>query len=381
MPDLPRISHMATTRRAPRDASVSAHRSRVVPLAALGMVCALSLSACNGVYLENTKPVLPTLSVAEQVLQDTIRQDLLIEQSARDLAQQEVTDCDSCANVLSTVADHSLQRSEILGGLWDPWPSGPPSDAPTVPGLPDPYTDAHVVARRAVESGIADLRGIDKLDDFDDRIAVAGVGLGRISDGLRLADALGVSSGEVDTWLAPVFGVLDAEPSSLDDESKADLALAIAGWDCATQLIPLYTAGPDSADGPSWKEYHGREQTEKLLTLTANLLALDVPDQRINSCVGAFEQDLERAESPSPIDEIEQRLVSTSLTLYAKQPDLILPHAQDDSVRPLGLVQLIDTLRYWNELGTVPAVPGVSVRTEAGSDDAPKEPEADSTNS
>lgn len=370
MPDLTRISHMATTRRAPRDGSASSPRSRFVPVAAVGVLCALSLSACNGVYLENTKPVLPALSVTEQVFQDSVRQDLLLEQSARSLAEQGVSGCDSCADVLTTVADHSLERSEVLGGLWEPWPSGPPSDAPTVPALPEPYTDAPVVARHAVESGITDLRAIDKLDDVDDRISVAGVGLGRVADGLRLAKAIGVSSTEVDAWVAPVFGVLDAEPSTLDNESKADLASAISGWDCATQLIPLYTAGPDSADGPSWAEYYGREQTEKLLTLTANLLALDVPDQRINSCVGAFEQDLEGLESPSPIDEIEQRLVSASLTLYAKQPDLVLPHAQDNSARPLGLVQLIDTIRYWNELGSVPAVPGVVVGNGGANDDA-----------
>lgn len=375
MQDLTRIWHIVTTRRTSREVARDPSRARRTGLAGVALVSTLALSGCGGIYFENTKPVLPTLSVDEQMFQDTVRQDLLIEQSARDLAQETIDDCNSCSDVLTAIADHSIERSQVLGGLWEPWPAGPPSDAPTLPALPEPYPDAHIVARRAVESGITVLHSIDTLDDMDDRIAVSAVALGRIADGLRLADALGISGSEVDTWVSPAFGLADATPSSLTDEAKSDLATAIAGWDCATQLIPLYTAGPDSADGPSWTEYHGQEQTEKLLTLTANLLALDVPDERIPSCIGAFEHDLKDADVASPVDEIEQRLLSVSLTLFIKHPNLVLPLAQEESVRPLGFAQLIETLRYWNQLGAVPAVPGITITSDDSSDTAVEDAE------
>lgn len=364
--------------------------------------CALAAAGCAPVYLESAKPTLPALSTTEDAFQSAVRFDLLLEKSANDVAQAGVEGCESCPQLLESLAERSQERARVLGGMWDPWPEGVPSDAPTAPGLASPYTDAHIIARQAVEVGLDDLRTAATLEELDDRVALSSVALGRVSDGIRLARILSVSEGEVQSWFNGTLEHVDDPGTPLSETEQADLADAVRGWDCGAQLLPLYTAGPDTDEGPTTAERVGMQQSEELLRLTTAVLAHNVPDKRLSSCVGAFEDALENTSSDddqAALDAVEEQLLGVALTLYAQHPHLSLPVAaeretstddngtdgnesdnestqtddsssdsDDETATPvdtrrnsLPMEQLLITLMHWTRVGTVPATPAISV--------------------
>lgn len=396
-------------------------RSRwLTRVAVLVSSCVLAVAGCAPVYLESAKPTLPQLSDTEDAFQSAVRVDLLIEKSANDVAQDGVEGCESCPQLLESLAERSQERARVLGGMWDPWPEGAPSDAPTAPGLAAPYSEAHIIARQAVEVGLDDLRTAATLEEFDDRIALSSVALGRVSDGIRLARTLSVSESDVQSWFDGALEQVDTPTTSLSETERSDLAQAVQGWDCGAQLLPLYTAGPDTDKGPTTAERIGMQQSEELLRLTTAVLAREVPDTRLSSCVGAFEEAFDSTSSDhdegAALDAVEEQLLSVALTLYAQHPHLNLPpvsgaagevdgdtagddgdadsgtddgtggvaeeEPSDDSgsddeagsdasagnAEPVGtrryslpMEQLLTTLMHWIQVGTVPATPAISV--------------------
>lgn len=412
---------------APRFPSPDTPRRRsrwLTRVAVLVSSCAFAVAGCAPVYLESAKPTLPALSETEDAFQSAVRVDLLIEKSANDVAQDGVESCESCPQLLESLAERSQERARVLGGMWDPWPEGVPSDAPTAPGLASPYTDAHIIARQAVEVGLDDLRTAATLEEFDDRVALSSVALGRVSDGIKLARTLSVSEGEVQSWFDGALEQADTPATSLSETERSDLAQAVRGWDCGIQLLPLYTAGPDTDEGPTTAERIGMQQSEELLRLTTAVLARDVPDKRLSSCIGAFEEAFESTSSDhderAALDAVEEQLLGVALTLYAQHPHLNLPavtgtagegdgdtadgdggadtgtgdgtgsgssgaadeepadgsgsddgdrsDASTENAEPVGtrryslpMEQLLITLVHWTRVGTVPATPAISV--------------------
>ncbi|HHT40473.1 MAG TPA: hypothetical protein GX000_02350 [Actinomyces sp.] len=315
---------------------------------------AIGLSGC-GVYLEQDGPELPEPSTAQTLYQQSVRNDVSVKASLALIDEK----CEQCANYQKTFAAHAQERAQTLGGLWDPWEGDIPEGAPVPPEVPASARSWDELAEFMVTSGLKDLRDVNKLTDEDDRLAVAAVAAGRIADGFKLGSFAGVEDADVATWVDPVMSH-PMDPVPLTSEEQDALADAVRQWDCAAQLIPLYTATDDS-DTPI-SELRGRAQVQDLLNLSSGVLAADVPDRRVPSCVGTFESTAS-SDDTKPIERVISQLTAANLKLYVAHPQLMVAGV-DTGANPLPLAVLVENLRYWAEQGDVPATPGIFIVDE-----------------
>lgn len=349
---MPNISHSSVL---PAGRAKHLGRSRA-PLKLLPVVAAVSvtLSACGGVYLEQKEPTLPDVDSTQLTLQQVVRNDVAVSESLEGI-QGDCKDCESMSEILG---EHSTQRAEILGGLWDPWGDDVPADAPMPPSVPEASKTWDELAQTMVKTALVDFGTAAQLQDETDRLAASSVAVGRMGDGIRLARAAGIESSEVDSWMAPV-DQLSVTDTQLTADMEQDLAASVQQWDCAAQLIPLYTASQDE-DTTAAKELTGRAQVEDLLTASTQVLSAGVPDQRSQSCVGSFESS-PAGQGDDPLTQVENQLIATNLTLYAKYPDLYLSQVKVSESRSLPMQMILNQVLTWSSLSALPATPGIRV--------------------
>lgn len=351
---MPINSHESVPVPAPRVDPPTRARQVKVTFAATLATATVALSGC-GVYLEQDGPELPEPSASQTIYQQSIRNDLSVEASLALMDE----DCEKCAKYQETIEEHSTERTEILGGLWEPWEGDVPEGAQVPPEIPDSAQTWDELAEFMVTSGLKNLRDAAKLTDEEDRLAVAAVATGRMADGFKLGAYAGVEKSEISTWVDPVLAHgAPATPLSADEQDA--LGNAVRQWDCAAQLIPLYTATGDS-DTPA-KEVRGRAQVQDLLNLSSGVLNADVPDRRVPSCVGTFEKSA-TGEDVSPMVRIQNQLAAANLELYAQHPQLVVSGVETGA-NSLPLDVLVKNIRYWAEQANVPATPGIYVVAE-----------------
>ncbi|MDO5048918.1 MAG: hypothetical protein Q4D87_03445 [Actinomycetaceae bacterium] len=331
-------------------------------------------------YVEQERPELPEVSASQEVFQRLVRNDLSVVDSLALIDEK----CDKCAALAEAIDTHSQERADLLGGLWEPWDAGVPEGAPTPPPVPAPVGTWAELAQFLVESGVDDLNASVQLEG-DDRLSVASVAAGRIADGFELARAAGLSDADTSAWFTgssnsadatdspdatnssnathsanspEVTDSADASASDLSEDAVDALANAVRQWDCAAQLIPFYTASENQK--ASAVESRGRAQVQQLLNLSVLVLASDVPDRRVPSCVGTFEKAAGDSDV-SELDLIQSQLTAANLELFAQHPRLSVAGAQPLYTDSLSSSVLIENIRYWAGYSTVPGTPGVRI--------------------
>lgn len=330
---------------------ISFSRTKLAFLLALPAMV-VTAAGCAPVYVEQEAPELPELSDTQAMYQRLVRNEM----SALDSIDLVGDECAGCLDFAPTFTEHSTQRAELLGGLWDPWEGDIPSGAPEPESIPTAAKTWPELATKLLQTGMADLSASTTLADESQRLAAAAVASGRIADGFRLAHLTGVQED------LGALGDIKVDDATLTPQQKNALALAVAQWDCAAQFIPSYTASDDHNE-PSALEQLGRAQVDQLLDLSATTLAAGVADQRVPYCTSAF-----TAEDEVSLSSIEDELATTNLALFVRHFDMNL--AAPATSLPLPYDALISQLRIWGQIGDVPAVPGVKI-----SDIAPSEPD------
>lgn len=323
----------------------------VVSIFAAG-IAAASLTGCTGIYIEQDGPQLPNVPESVEVFQQLVRN----ETAVLDSLTQPGEDCKPCMDFAADLSEKSKQRSELLGGLWEPWGENVPDGAP----LPDPVPQASSTWAQLTDfiigTAIADLVAATELDSEEDQLAAASVAAGRLADGLKLANLL-----EVQPTL-PTFATLTDEPR-VDVAGRSDLknlGEVAAQWDCAAQWIAYYGAGDDS-DGPSAIEVAARAQVDDLVALSQRVINAGALDQRALSCLAPASDGDETG-----LSRTENKLFATNLAFLLDHPYLTLP-GEDDAQDPLAFEALTAQLTSWVSIGNVPATPGVT------KSDVPKE--------
>lgn len=381
-----------------------------------GALVALSLSGCAvtdaiGIYWEGARPKLPQLSAEELALQSVARHDAALQEALTNWqGSEDASACTACVAPVQRFAEHAAQRVERVGGVWDPWPGGVPSNAPTLEALAIPAPEVSALVEQAITSAVVDLRLATQAQPETRRLVGAAAG-GRIADALSLAGAAGLESEQLDAWfqsagaqqlpqdftaddegtsdpaatLAPLPTALAsvtptppspaASPTPLPESAHRPLARAIRDWDCVQDLLPRWAAAPDSEGGPAASEVSARLQVDDLANTIATLLAHEVPDQRLGSCTAHFSDYLEDAapqgSNAQILSALENRLAATNLELFVALPQLQL--ADLDSARglPLAAEQLARGVQFWAKVSgpeNVPALVGLVTEVEvAGS--------------
>ena len=377
-----------------------------------GALVALSLSGCAvtdamGIYWEGALPKLPQLSAEELALQSVARHDAALQEALTNWqGSEDASACTACVAPVQRFAEHAAQRVERVGGVWDPWPGGVPSNAPTLEALAIPAPEVSALVEQAITSAVVDLRLATQAQPETRRLVGAAAG-GRIADALSLAGAAGLESGQLDAWfqsggaqqlpqdftaddegtsepaatLAPLPTALAsvtptppspaASPTPLPESAHRPLARAIRDWDCVQDLLPRWAAAPDSEGGPAASEVSARLQVDDLANTIATLLAHEVPDQRLGSCTAHFSDYLEDAapegSNAQILSALENRLAATNLELFVTLPQLQL--ADLDSARglPLAAEQLARGVQFWAKVSgpeNVPALVGLVTEVE-----------------
>ncbi len=377
-----------------------------------GALVALSLSGCAvtdaiGIYWEGARPKLPQLSAEELALQSVARHDAALQEALTNWqGSEDASACTACVAPVQRFAEHAAQRVERVGGVWDPWPGGVPSNAPTLEALAIPAPEVSALVEQAITSAVVDLRLATQAQPETRRLVGAAAG-GRIADALSLAGAAGLESEQLDAWfqsggaqqlpqdftaddegtsepaatLAPLPTALAsvtptppspaASPTPLPESAHRPLARAIRDWDCVQDLLPRWAAAPDSEGGPAASEVSARLQVDDLANTIATLLAHEVPDQRLGSCTAHFSDYLEDAapegSNAQILSALENRLAATNLELFVALPQLQL--ADLDSARglPLAAEQLARGVQFWAKVSgpeNVPALVGLGAEVE-----------------
>ncbi len=377
-----------------------------------GALVALSLSGCAvtdamGIYWEGARPKLPQLSAEELALQSVARHDAALQEALTNWqGSEDASACTACVAPVQRFAEHAAQRVERVGGVWDPWPGGVPSNAPTLEALAIPAPEVSALVEQAITSAVVDLRLATQAQPETRRLVGAAAG-GRIADALSLAGAAGLESEQLDAWfqsggaqqlpqdftaddegtsepaatLAPLPTALAsvtptppspaASPTPLPESAHRPLARAIRDWDCVQDLLPRWAAAPDSEGGPAASEVSARLQVDDLANTIATLLAHEVPDQRLGSCTAHFSDYLEDAapegSNAQILSALENRLAATNLELFVALPQLQL--ADLDSARglPLAAEQLARGVQFWAKVSgpeNVPALVGLVAEVE-----------------
>lgn len=398
-----------------------------------GALVALSLSGCAvtnamGIYWEGARPKLPQLSAEELALQSVARHDAALQEALTNWQDSEdASACTACVAPVQRFAEHAAQRVERVGGVWDPWPGGVPSNAPTLEALAIPAPEVSALVEQAITSAVVDLRLATQAQPETRRLVGAAAG-GRIADALSLAGAAGLESEQLDAWfqsggaqqlpqdftaddegtsepaatastsdptatgqasastdpaatLAPLPTALAsvtptppspaASPTPLPESAHRPLARAIRDWDCVQDLLPRWAAAPDLEGGPAASEVSARLQVDDLANTIATLLAHEVPDQRLGSCTAHFSDYLEDAapegSNAQILSALENRLAATNLELFVALPQLQL--ADLDSARglPLAAEQLARGVQFWAKVSgpeNVPALVGLVTEVE-----------------
>ena len=377
-----------------------------------GALVALSLSGCAvtdamGIYWEGALPKLPQLSAEELALQSVARHDAALQEALTNWqGSEDASACTACVAPVQRFAEHAAQRVERVGGVWDPWPGGAPSNAPTLEALAIPAPEVSALVEQAITSAVVDLRLATQAQPETRRLVGAAAG-GRIADALSLAGAAGLESEQLDAWfqsggaqqlpqdftaddegtsepaatLAPLPTALAsvtptppspaASPTPLPESAHRPLARAIRDWDCVQDLLPRWAAAPDSEGGPAASEVSARLQVDDLANTIATLLAHEVPDQRLGSCTAHFSDYLEDAapegSNAQILSALENRLAATNLELFVALPQLQL--ADLDSARglPLAAEQLARGVQFWAKVAgpeNVPALVGLVAEVE-----------------
>ncbi len=377
-----------------------------------GALVALSLSGCAvtdamGIYWEGARPKLPQLSAEELALQSVARHDAALQEALTNWQDSEdASTCTACVAPVQRFSEHAAQRVERVGGVWDPWPGGVPSNAPTLEALAIPAPEVSALVEQAITSAVVDLRLATQAQPETRRLVGAAAG-GRIADALSLAGAAELESEQLDAWLqsggaqqlpqdftaddegtsepaatlAPLPTALAsvtptppspaASPTPLPESAHRPLARAIRDWDCVQDLLPRWAAAPDSEGGPAASEVSARLQVDDLANTIATLLAHEVPDQRLGSCTAHFSDYLEDAapegSNAQILSALENRLAATNLELFVALPQLQL--ADLDSARglPLAAEQLARGVQFWAKVSgpeNVPALVGLAAEVE-----------------
>ncbi|MDO5033942.1 MAG: hypothetical protein Q4E01_00925 [Actinomycetaceae bacterium] len=303
----------------------------------------VGLTGCAGIYLEQDGPVLPELTKTEATFQELVRNDTSVLNSLAAPA----ADCKACTDFAQTLKEHSSERANLLGGLWEPWEGETPEGAP----LPEPVPEASAtwaeLATFLIESGNKDLIAAATIEEEHDRLAAASVASGRIADGLHLAKLANL---EVEL---PSFATKRANlATKMSGKEMQALTVAVPIWDCAAQLIPLYTAADDT-NGASATELRGRQQVEDLLRVSAFALSLGVPDERTTSCITTFENS-----GTTSLQGVEEELFAANLDLFVEHPQLM--SETDDVASSLSYLVLLDHIRVLAEVGS-DGTPGVQI--------------------
>lgn len=390
------------------------HWARMGAAAAL---VALSLSGCAltdamGIYWEGARPQLPQLSAEQLALQSVARHDAGLQQAIGAWKNQDgASECAACTGPLEILVEHAEERVLRAGGVWDPWPAGVPSEAPTLEPLPVPAPEVPALVEQAITSAVVDLR-LGAQAKVDTRRLVGAAAAGRISDALSLARVAGVDEKQLDAWFqaggelplpedftadkvapsalsasatttsttaepsstSPTLGAGSSasptpptsSPTALPASARSAVSRAIREWDCVQDLLPRWAAAPDSEDGPPAPEVFARQQVDDLANTIAVLLARQVPDQRLGSCSAYFKQFANQSgsagSSAQMLVALENRLAATNLELFVSEPELEV--AQLDSARGLSLPaeQLVRAVDFWQKVAgteTVPALVGL----------------------
>lgn len=377
-----------------------------------GALVALSLSGCAvtdamGIYWEGALPKLPQLSAEELALQSVARHDAALQEALTNWqGSEDASACTACVAPVQRFAEHAAQRVERVGGVWDPWPGGVPSNAPTLEALAIPAPEVSALVEQAITSAVVDLRLATQAQPETRRLVGAAAG-GRIADALSLAGAAGLESEQLDAWfqsggaqqlpqdftaddegtsepaatLAPLPTALAsvtptppspaASPTPLPESAHRPLARAIRDWDCVQDLLPRWAAAPDSEGGPAASEVSARLQVDDLANTIATLLAHEVPDQRLGSCTAHFSDYLEDAapegSNAQILSALENRLAATNLELFVALPQLQLANLDSARGLPLAAEQLARGVQFWAKVSgpeNVPALVGLVAEVE-----------------
>ena len=377
-----------------------------------GALVALSLSGCAvtdaiGIYWEGARPKLPQLSAEELALQSVARHDAALQEALTNWqGSEDASACTACVAPVQRFAEHAAQRVERVGGVWDPWPGGVPSNAPTLEALAIPAPEVSALVEQAITSAVVDLRLATQAQPETRRLVGAAAG-GRIADALSLAGAAGLESEQLDAWfqsggaqqlpqdftaddegtsepaatLAPLPTALAsvtptppspaASPTPLPESAHRPLARAIRDWDCVQDLLPRWAAAPDSEGGPAASEVSARLQVDDLANTIATLLAHEVPDQRLGSCTAHFSDYLEDAapegSNAQILSALENRLAATNLELFVALPQLQLTDLDSARGLPLAAEQLARGVQFWAKVSgpeNVPALVGLVAEVE-----------------
>lgn len=377
-----------------------------------GALVALSLSGCAvtdamGIYWEGARPKLPQLSAEELALQSVARHDAALQEALTNWqGSEDASACTACVAPVQRFAEHAAQRVERVGGVWDPWPGGVPSNAPTLEALAIPAPEVSALVEQAITSAVVDLRLATQAQPETRRLVGAAAG-GRIADALSLAGAAGLESEQLDAWFqsggaqqlpqdftaddegtsepAATASTSDptaigeasastnpaASPTPLPESAHRPLARAIRDWDCVQDLLPRWAAAPDSEGGPAASEVSARLQVDDLANTIATLLAHEVPDQRLGSCTAHFSDYLEdtapEGSNAQILSALENRLAATNLELFVALPQLQLTDLDSARGLPLAAEQLARGVQFWAKVSgpeNVPALVGLVAEVE-----------------
>ncbi|WP_448071641.1 hypothetical protein [Georgenia yuyongxinii] len=322
-------------------------RRRVLAVAA----AAALLAGCGAVRLDTPPPRPASPDAAEVTRQDEAVRAATIEQTV-----SEVTADGAVAAVLERVGAHAEAHTEVLGGVWSPWPEGAPKDVAT----PDVATAAPTAEPTAADvlalltAGAAAAREA-ALTAGDDAAAAAmlAVSLSRSGDAADLAAATGAE--------APASSAAPLTPQALLERgADGPTVLVLDSARFALETVAARSDGTARA--------HAADRAAYLQGLVDAALAAGAPDTREGAYdLGVGEPGRDAAGAGQGTDgEAADPALTTQQAIAVAAEDRLLRHwtfslglvGPDEREALIAAAEdAAAQVRDWG--GRLPALPGV----------------------
>lgn len=315
--------------------------------------------------IDSESPTLPELTRVEALRDAAARTESAAAERAAALAEDAVS-CPQCEQVLSLVAANSRSREEALGGVWSPWGDSAPEGAEQVPPVADAPVSVEEFASWLASTARRDLAAAadpSRLEPANAR-ALASAALGRYRSALDLAGVFEVDLDSHNAEVADlnarlrsivgsrpvdVLGTWGLDPQALSTGSalpepelpaagglaeSAELAEAIASWDCTAQSLPKAQLIAESIDD-------AEARAHELFSRVDRYLAAGAVDSRTLRCT---------------VDALDAASLATGLLAA----DLHLLASDDETMRLIGVHAALEDLEAWptGEEGASPALIG-----------------------
>lgn len=275
----------------------------------------LGLAGC-GLRLDTPPDALPSLDPGQAGISAVTRAQEAISTGADALAN-DGSQSAALRDAAGIVRDQAAQRLSVMGGVWNPWPSGVPSGAetgPTPSAVPGTVAD---LLQLLVDSGATACRSASAAPNRTDATLLAGTCAASALDANRLSVASGVavpSLSAKDSAAPPTNpdepGVKIEDRALLDKLREAESALDFARYRAETAAAFL------SGDDRAW----ALGRAEALSWEVQRLVELGVEDVRAGQYALDFETLADKSAAIHLLNSADADAFAAELEVLAALP-------------------------------------------------------------